>query len=146
MTTSTITASNMFTPLLSADRFFRLRWEEFEAEWGSETDPPYYLALSSLAEHLIERLGAGETGSFGAVFKVVEQWHIRGDTYVAEAASMGLLESIQNALGGQDRGFRSPNGVRASDFERWLGPISRQWWDKLYLYWNGDSTTIQPDR
>jgi len=135
----------MFEPLLQADPSFRPKWDAFCAEWTGEAEPPLYLALGDLAAHLIERLGRGNTEAFGRVFAVVEQWHVRGDAYVAEAASIGLLESIQNNLGGQDRAHRSQEGARTADFEPWLGPETKRWWEKLYRYWDGDRTALRPN-
>lgn len=80
---------------------------------------------------------------FEPVFAVIEYWHVRGDTYVADAASIGLLESIQNRLGGNDRAHLSSKGVRAADFELWLGPETKRWWDKLHRFWEGDLTALQ---
>jgi hypothetical protein len=143
-----ITRSDMFEPLLVADPSFRSRWDTFLAEWSEEEETkedglPLYLALNSLAEHLIQRLGAGDSGGFDAVFDVVERWHVEGDAYVSEAASIGLLESLQNQLGGNDRRYRTRKGVRASDVERWLQPETRKWWDKLYRFWGGDDRTLR---
>ena len=100
---------------------------------------PLMLSKGSPAtrEHLIERLRKGEVDGFGAIFEVVECWHLRGDHYVREAATIGLLESLQNQLGGNDRD-KPLKGVRASDFERWLQPETRNRWDKLYRLWDGD--------
>lgn len=133
-----IDPSAMFELLLAADPSFRPRWDAFLAEWGEEQKKaaglPLYLALGSLAEHLIERLDAGDSDGFDAVFDVVERWHLEGDSYVSEAASIGLLESLQNLLGGGDRRHKTRSGVRASDFERWMRPETRKWWERLYRY------------
>ncbi|MBX9797626.1 hypothetical protein [Sphingomonas sp.] len=127
---SHITAATMFESMLLADPSFAPRWAAFCTEWADETDPPLYLALSSLAEHILDCLGAGRTERFESVFAVVERWHVEGDLYVAEAASIGLLESLQNLAGG--------NRPRPATVEQWLGPESRRWWDKLDRYWAGN--------
>ena len=142
---SQITRSDMFGPLLQADPSFFPKWEAFCAEWADEAEPPLYVALGDLAAHLIERLSRGDTESFGRVFAVVEQWHVRGDAYVAEAASIGLLESIQNTIGGNASEHLTRGGVRAADFQPWLGPETKRWWDKLYRYWDGEHGALQPD-
>jgi hypothetical protein len=135
----------MFEPMLAADPSFALRWAAFEAEWADEAQPPLYLALSSLAEHILERLARGKTEGFDRIFAVVERWHIEGDSYVSEAASIGLLESLQNQLGGNDRNVRRADGVSAAAVEPWLGPESRRWWEKLYSYWDGDTAALRFD-
>ena len=78
------------------------------------------------------------------MFAVVERWHIEGNAYVSEAASMGFLESLQNQLGGND-GRTGVEGAKAADFEPYLGPETRRWWEKLYQYWDGDPGALRLD-
>jgi len=127
----------MFEPLLIADPSFQPRWTEFVAEWDDEPELPLYLALSSLARHLLSRLQTGDTAGFDRIFAVVERWHTNGDAYVREAASIGLLEDLQNLSGGNDK--------RPVTVEPWLGPESRRWWDKLDRFWDGDSKALRVD-
>lgn len=137
MSAPQITRSKMFEPLLVADPSFQPRWTEFTTEWSDETDPPLYLALGSLAQHLLARLKIGDTEGFEDIFAVVERWHTEGDTYVSEAASIGLLESLQNLSGGNDR--------KTATVEPWLGPESRRWWDKLDRFWEGADQALRFD-
>lgn len=130
-----LTRANMFEPLLAADPSFQPRWAAFLAEWDDDPDPPLYIALSSLAEHVLDRLKNKDTQNFEDIFAVVERWHVEGDEYVAEAASIGFLESIQNQSGGNNR-----NGVTV---ERWLGTETRRWWIKLDRFWEGEAGALQ---
>lgn len=130
-----LTRANMFEPLLEADPSFQPRWAAFLAEWHDDADPPLYIALSSLAEHVLDRLKNKDTQNFDDIFAVVERWHLEGDNYVAEAASIGFLESIQNQSGGNNR-----NGVTV---ERWLGPETLRWWIKLDRFWEGEAGALQ---
>ena len=98
------------------------------AEWSSEPAPPYYIALSILARHLIATLDRGETTRFSAVFDVVERWHVEGDKYVRDAATVGLLEDLQNT--------NLHTRTQPSDFEPWLRPVSRKFWDKVNRFWS----------
>lgn len=123
-----ISRTNMFEPLLEAEPSFIPIWKAFLEEWQSEPEPPLYLALSSLARHLIARLRAGETDGFHAVFEVVERWHLQGDAYVREAASVGLLEDLQNTDLHQN--------TVPTNFEPWLRPESWRWWGKLDRFWS----------
>ncbi len=137
MAASRLTRDKMFEPILVADPSFNARWADFIAEWGDEADPPLYLALGSLAEHVLQCLEAERTERFDAIFAVVERWHIDGDAYVSKAATVGLLESLQNLSGGSDR--------KAVTVERWLGPESKRWWDKLNRFWDGDRHALSSD-
>jgi hypothetical protein len=134
----------MFTPLLEADPSFEPRWRGFVAEYASESELPLYIALGELAQHLIERRQRGDTEGFDRVFHVVERWHTDGDSYVSEAGSIGFLESLQNLLGGNER-WKDVGGVRASDFEPYLGEETRRWWKKLYKFWDGDTAALRFD-
>lgn len=139
-----ITNSDMFTPLLEADPTFEPRWQDFVADYADEPELPLYIALGELADHILERQQRGDTLGFDKIFDVVERWHREGDAYVSEAASIGFLESLQNRLGGNDRA-ESVRGVRASDFEPYLGPETRRWWEKLFRFWEGDTTALRFD-
>ena len=125
---SMITRESMFQPLLEADPSLIPLWKDFVEEWEGEPEQPLYLALARVARHLIGQLKAGETDNFPAVFDVVEQWHLQGEAYVREAASVGLLEDLQNT--------NLHDGTQPADFERWLGPESKRWWKKVERYWS----------
>ncbi len=118
---------NMFEPLLQADPSFCEKWETFQEEYRSDDELPLYLALSELARHLILNLETGNTHRFDAVFDVVERWHIRGDPYVKEAATVGLLEDLQNG--------HLHRKTRSGDFLPWLQPETLRWWTKVHEFW-----------
>ena len=66
------------------------------------------------------------------MFRVVEVLHTDGDAYVREAATIGLLESIQNVAGNI--------GVDPECFVPHLEPETSKWWAKLNAFWNGDAS------
>jgi hypothetical protein len=122
--------NDMFDPILAACPTFMPAWSAFLNEWEDSNDElPYYSAFGDLAHHLVEQLNAGATQNFEAVFDVVERWHCEGDSYVKEAATIGLLEGIQNVS--------LWRGVDPRRFEFWLKPESKRSWDKLNRAWNG---------
>lgn len=131
-----ITKSNFMDAMLEACPSFKPAWQGFVEEWedepteledATEADLPYYLALSDLADHLIDMLERGETSSFPAIFGVVEDWIERGEHYVSEAAVIGLLEDLTAAV-------RYKYG-RPSDFVPWLGPASKEAWTNVKDFW-----------
>ena len=132
-----ITRQEMFEPLLKVDPSFTEAWNAFLEEWQNEaSELPQYLALADLARHLVRKLETGDTHLFPAIFAVVERWHLEGDDYVREAATIGLLEDLQN---GNLHETTSPD-----EFLPWLGPESRRWWDKVEAFWR-DGTVIRDD-
>lgn len=132
-----IQREQMFRPLLRADPTFEPVWLAFLSEWENEKEQPLYLALADLARHLIGRLERGDTIVFDAVFDVVERWDVHGDSYVKEAASIGLLEDLQNG--------NLHHRTHPSDFQSWLRPESKRWWDKLNRFWEGDGAALGDD-
>jgi hypothetical protein len=120
--------SNMFEPLLEADPSFCEVWESFKRTYEPDDEPlPNYIALADLARHLVVNLETGNTLRFSAIFDVVERWHLVGDPYVKEAATIGLLEDLQNA-----RLYRK---ARPEDFLPWLQPETLIWWTKVHEFW-----------
>lgn len=131
-----ITRSDMFVSLLIADPTFEPVWRKFCQEWQDEPQPPLYLALGDLAAHLITKLEMGNTESFDAIFDVVERWHVEGDNYVQEAATVGLLEDLQN--------LNLYNSTKPSNFEPWLGTRTSQRWAEVTSFWSAKSTVPNP--
>jgi hypothetical protein len=122
-----ITKSEMMPLMLAACPSFDGKWRTVLDEWSEEADPPLYLALSELARHLIEMLAQEDVQSLPAVFAVVERWHVEGDPYVVEAATVGFLEDLQNT------GYHT--STEPSQFRQYLLPESAKWWDKLDEFW-----------
>jgi len=127
-----ISKDDMIPLMLEACPSFEPKWREFLDSWQEESEPPIYLALSDLARHLIDMLARKDTATFPVVFAVVERWHVEGSLYVIEAATVGLLEDLQNT------GLHK--GTDPEQFRPWLLPESAKWWDKLYAFWeHGES-------
>ena len=133
-----IERNDMFTRLLEVCPSFRPTWEEFVAEWKDEPDLPGYLALSDLARHLIAMLERDDTEGLRAVFRVVEEWHLEGEPYVKKAATIGLLEDLQNTNLHKDK-------TLPDDFIKFLLPETKFWWFKVVDFWE-KGTLIVDDR
>jgi hypothetical protein len=133
----------MFEPLLEVYPAFAPDWQQFSDDYADEDQLPSYVALGELAHHLIERIERGETTGIAEVFSVVERWHVEGDHYVREAASVGLLEGLQNILGGNAR--KKDAGSINAQIEKWLGSESIRWWNKLDRFWAGDKAALRYD-
>lgn len=112
--------------LLEVSPSFRVVWD---MELDEEDRKLVYLCLGFFAEHLMALEQQGRTAEFGAVAEVIERLHVEGDAATKEAATIGLLEGIQNVWGN--------NGVATGTLEELLGPQSRLWWQQLELFWSG---------
>ena len=128
-----ITRDQVMPMLLGACPSFREPWEEYVG------DPAYdeellYIHLGEFARHLVSLQKAGCTSEFVSVFRVTEDLHVQGDAYVQEAATIGLLEGIQNVAGNRD--------LDPESFFPYLQPESAKWWKKLNAFWNGDGTAL----
>lgn len=123
-----IDRERMMEPMLNACPSFRPTWNEFTDEWRNEPEMPLYSALGDLARHLTAMLAEGQTASFPAIFDVIERWHVEGDAYVSEAATVGLLEGLHNAT--------IHETTEPEQFRLFMLPQTERWWDKLYEFWN----------
>ena len=129
----------MFDLMLGACPSFQENWRQFVSDWIDETETaqdglPYYIALGDLAAHVTKRMKARDTSELAAVFLVVERWHVEGDHYVREAATIGFLEALQ--------GCASKKQKKAI-LESWLLPESKRWWTKLNEFWEGDQNALR---
>ena len=118
--------------LLEACPSFTEKWREHRAYWGEEQ--LLYLDLSEFARHLVELQRSNQTNEFLVVFNVVERLHLEGDDFVKEAATIGLLEGIQNIAGN--------NGVNPEVFVPYLKSNSVKWWRQLNDFWDGKITYV----
>lgn len=102
-----------------------------------DPEQPTYILLAAFAEHLLERQRAGATEELPAAVRLIERLHVEGDAYVREAATIGILEAIQNISGW--------SGLDAEAFGRHLLPVSRRWWDSLHAFWSGKIPHVGAD-
>jgi hypothetical protein len=86
-----------------------------------------YVALGTLARHFIALLVAQEMTTLARAFAVVERWHLEGDAYVREAATIGLLEALQNK--------HLHTSTTPAQFEPLLLAESAKWWKKVDRFW-----------
>ncbi len=119
----------MLSPILKVCPSFQATWDEFVDEWKNDPDGlQLYLVLSDLARHVIGMLERNETDGVKAVFRVVEAWHLEGDPYVKEAATVGFLEDLQNLN-------LHAGSTRPEDFLEFLLPDTKYWWTKVEDFW-----------
>ena len=123
-----ITKNDMMGPILEASPRFVPVWEAFLKYCKSEAvDLPLYLVLGDLAGHIASLIQEGAEAELQRLFSVVEAWHVEGDDYVRNAATVGLLEDLQNAS------VVAP--VDPANIVRFLGPESKRWWVKVERFW-----------
>jgi hypothetical protein len=90
--------------------------------------------LGDFARHLLQLHRQQQTDVFPAVAQVIERLHVEGDHYVREAATIGLLEAIQNVWRNE--------GTDPELFVPHLLPESARWWQSLNDFWSGKSKFV----
>ena len=120
--------------LLVACPSFRVPWR-VHAESPTYEAGLLYIDFDEFARHLVRLLKAGEISEFKSVFDVVEALHTGGDDNVREAATIGLLEGIQNVAGN--------NNLDPESFSPYLGPETAKWWARLNEFWDGDFNALR---
>lgn len=112
--------------LLEVCPSFKATWEEHVEDNGKDL---IYPALGDFGKHLLDLYNAGETSCFPDVAQVIERLHIEGTPFTKEAATIGILEGIQNIWGNNDA---DPEIFRA-----YLGKESSWYWQSLNDFWSG---------
>lgn len=97
--------------------------------YGKGDERLLYCELGEFSRHLIDLASSGNVEELPAVFAVIERLHLEGTPYVREAATIGLLEGIQN-------------NASHSDFDLakltcYLRPESAYWWQQVADFWEG---------
>ena len=121
-----IEQSQIAAILVEACPSFQEEVAAHQEEYGGELT---YVLLGSFAHHLLALHTAGKTESFPAVGSAIEKLHVEGSAYTKEAATIGLLEGIQNAWGHA--------GVNHQPLLAHLGPESARNWQSLNDFWSG---------
>ncbi len=121
-----ITKDQMIPLLLEACPSFQADVDAHRSDYGEEI--PYVL-LGDFVHHLLYLFRQHQADKLRAVARVIERLHVEGDSYVREAATIGLLEGIQNVWSNQ--------GVEPEVFVPYLLPISAKWWQSLNDFWDG---------
>jgi hypothetical protein len=96
-----------------------------------------YVVLGDFARHLHRLYQSNQTDVFPAVAQVIERFHVEGDHDVREAATIGLLEGIQNVWANEN--------TDPELFVPYLLPVSAQWWWSLNDFWAGKSKFVGGD-
>lgn len=117
----------MICPILDVSPNFTPVWNEFLEEWKSEVDLPLYLLLADLARYINTLVNSKSDNELKKIFSVIEGWHLEGDSYVKEAATVGLLENLQNI---NVVGDSTPEIIVS-----YLLPESKKWWVKVNEFW-----------
>jgi hypothetical protein len=122
--------------LLEACPSYRPRWDACQA--GPEFDTELlYVHLGDFAHHVVDLLGRGEVAELGALGRELEHLHVDGDDYVREAATIGLLEGIQNIAG--------QRSIATKALEDTFGAETRRWWTSLEAFWSGKIPHVGAD-
>jgi hypothetical protein len=118
--------------LLEACPSFAERWKSHAVDYDGGA--LLYVALGEFAHHVVDLVRSGQTSELPAVFDVVERLHVGGDPYVREAATIGLLEGLQNVA--------LNTGLDPRQLVPWLKPESAKWWAGLDDFWAGKSPVV----
>jgi hypothetical protein len=125
-----ISKSEVMELFLQACPSYKKRWDKyFQENYESGDEQLLYIDLADFATHFVDLYKNNELSEFPAVFDVIELLHTSGDDFVKEAASIGLLEELQNRL--------LSNEIKTNVFSQYLKQESLNWWNHLNDFWDG---------
>jgi hypothetical protein len=119
-----ITQNEVYYSILDACPGFAAIEAEISADGDSD---PLYVVLGRLSDYLVTLYQSGSDSEFRAAVNLIERMHTHGDDYVREAATIGLLEGLQN--------IAVSRGIDLAALRGHLGPESQRWWDSLNRFW-----------
>jgi hypothetical protein len=108
---------------------------DFVPDCGN-TDLPY-IVLGDFAQFFLGIYESGAEDQGKKAIELIECLHVEGDSYIKEAATIGLLESIQNIWGN--------SGIDFETFVERLLPESRRCWDSVNKFWQSEISYIGAD-
>jgi len=124
-----ISKSEVMQLLLQACPSYQKQWDAYvQDNYENGDEQLLYIDLADFATHFVDLYKKHELREFPAVFDVIELLHISGDDFVKEAASVGLLEDLQNRL--------LSNAINMNAFNQYLKQESLKWWNHLNDFWD----------
>lgn len=131
-----IERAQMLPAIIAACPDFATTYDAFVTEWKDEPETPHYLALADFSRHVISLLETGNRQQLHVAFETIERLNMDGDEYVREAATIGILESLQNT--------NLHSRTHPDQFIEFLRPVSLRYWRKVEDFWE-DGTIITDD-
>lgn len=106
---------------------FKESWEKYIGQWQSETEG-IHNGIGEFARYLLDSYDKSDTSWYGEFFELIETLVVKGNTKIQELAVLGYLVTIQTMSN-----WRNHKG---EVFIKWLGPRSKEAWDKIYRLWS----------
>lgn len=122
-----IDRAEMMSAIRAACPNFGATYDAFLDDWKEDSEVPPYVSLAAFSRHMISLLETGDQQQLHAAFQAIERLHVDGDEYVREAATVGILENLQNT------NFHSKTTPR--QFLEFLRPVSLRYWRKVEDFW-----------
>ena len=123
----------MIDLLLEAYPSYQHSWNEYIKDEDIDEERLYYLDLSDFVRHLIRLYQSGKHDEFTAIFDVIERFHVEGEHYVREAATIGILELLL-----------PDKHLSGEEFIEYFGKSTLNSWELLCKFWRGEISWI-PD-
>jgi hypothetical protein len=122
-----IDRATMMPSIIAACPGFATVYDSFISEWSDTPDLPHYIVLADFSRYLIGLLEAGDTKELDSGFEIIERLHSEGDQFVRKAATIGILESLQNT--------NLHATTTPEQLIKFLRPTSLRYWHKVVDFW-----------
>jgi hypothetical protein len=97
---------------------------------NSDNKELLYVVMGELARHMLDIIMSKDYKRIDDICLAIEEFHVNGDQYVKELATIGILEGIQNVWGNNNREFE------INKLTTYLRPVSLNYWNSLNKFWN----------
>lgn len=106
---------------------FEEDWKEYLSRWGENEERGITNDLAEFAYHIVWLRINNKVEEFNDIFNAIEYALAEGNDAMHNILATGLLENIQNITGNM--------GGDPDAFIKWLGPVTKMWWDEINRFW-----------
>ena len=124
-------AEAFFQRMRAAIRGYAVADEAARDEWMDGDHPLQYIRMGTLVRQLTGAAEVGGWGPMGLALADAEAHIDDVDAFTRGLLTVGLLESLQNG----NLWTADPSLIR--EVRPMLGPVCRQEWDALMVFWEG---------
>ena len=122
-----VAGRDLMEQLIESFPAFQGAWNTHLADWDGES-PGAFHDISQFAHFIVNALmSAGRFAEIRRVFLLMEEMFLKGNEYTRDLIAFGLLEDLQNIVGGHPEALQKIAGLLPATLAEVWREVDRQW-------------------